>query len=194
MKAVINLFLLLLTAFFGYLMYRSIKDPIEFSEQKIMREDAVSGRLREIRSAQQIYRDISGGSYAGNFDELITTLKTKRIPTISVFGDPDDPNFDGVIRYDTVFKAAIDTVNALGINLDSLRYIPFTGGKEFDIKADTTTYQKAKVNVIEVGTVYKTFMGEFADPKFKRFDSSFDPEKRMKFGSLTQPSLSGNWE
>ena len=194
MKVVINLLLLAITVFLGYVLYRSIKDPITFADQKMMREDAVSSRLRDIRTAQQIYRDISGGPYAPNFDTLVSTLKTKRIPTVSVFGDPDDPNFDGVIRYDTVYQAAIDTINALGINLDSLRYVPYTQGLEFEIAADTTTYQKAKVNVVEVGTAYKNFMGPFAAERFRRFDSSYDPNKRMKFGSMTQPSLSGNWE
>ena len=194
MKVVINLLLLAITVFLGYVLYRSIKDPIAFANQKALREEAVSGRLRQIRSAQQIYREISGGPYAPTFDELVTTLKTKQIPTISVFGDPDDPNFDGVIRYDTVYSSALDTIAAMGINLDSLRYIPYTEGEQFEIAADTTTYQKAKVNVVEVGTRYKTFMGPWAAPRFKRFDSSYDPEKRMKFGSMTQPSLSGNWE
>ena len=194
MKIVINLLLVAISVFLGYVLYRSIKDPIVFADEKFVREEAVSNRLRDIRTAQQIYRDISGGPYASSFDELITTLKTKPIPTISIFGDPDDPNFDGVIRYDTVYKSAVDTLEALGVDLDSLRYIPYTDQMQFDIRADTTTYQQAKVNVVEVGTVYKNFMGPYAKPRFKRFDSSYDPEKRIKFGSLTQPTLSGNWE
>ena len=194
MKVVINLLLLAISIFLGYVLYRSIADPITFADEKLRREEAVETRLRNLRFAQQIYRDISGGPYAKTFDDLVSTLKTKQIPTVSVFGDPDDPNYAGKIRYDTVFKSAIDTITAAGINLDSLRFVPFSGGKEFDIYADTTTYQSTKVFVVEMGTQYKTFMGPFADEKFTRFDSSYDPSKRMKFGSRTQPSLSGNWE
>lgn len=194
MKLVINLLLLVAAVFLGYVLYSSIKDPITFSNEKLKREEKVSNRLREIRSAQQIYREISGGAYAKSFDELINTIKNERIPIVSVFGDPDDPNFTGEIRYDTIYKAAIDTARALGINVDSLRYIPFSGGKEFGISADTTTYQKTQVYVVEVTAPYRDFMGKYADERYARYDNTYDPNKTMKFGSMSQPSLSGNWE
>jgi len=122
------------------------------------------------------YRSIHSGSFAGSWSDLKTTLKTGQIPYVSVLGDPDDPNFEGEITYDTTFIPAIDSVKALGWNVDSLQYIPYGGGKSFDIKADTLSYQKTLVNVVEVGTTRKNYMGKYA------------------FGDMSKPNLSGNWE
>ncbi len=195
MKIVINLVLVALAAYLGYVLYSSIKEPINFQDELLARRDAVSSRLKQIRSAQSIYRDISGGAYAKSFDELENTLRNGRIPIVSVFGDPDDPNFTGTIRYDTTYKMAADTAAALGINIDSLRYIPYSSPRaEFELFADTTTYQKTQVNVVQVSAPYKSFMGKYADERYKRYDNAYDPTKSMMFGSRSQPTLSGNWE
>ena len=195
MKIVINLVLVAIAAFLGWQLYSSIKDPISFATELSLRREAVSERLKDVREAQTIYRDVSGGEYAKNFDELINTLRTGDIPLISVFGDPDDPNFDiSKLRKDTTLIPAIDTINSLGINLDSLRYIPYSGGKEFEMYADTVTYQKALVNVVQVSAPYSAFMGKYAANRYKRYDNAYDPTATMRFGSRSKPTLSGNWE
>ena len=195
MKIVINLVLVAIAAFLGWQLYSSIKDPISFADELAVRRDAVSERLKDVRDAQQIYRDVSGGEYAKTFDELVNTLRTGSIPIVSVFGDPDDPNFNPEdLRTDTTFLPAIDTVRALGINLDSLQYIPYSGGKQFQLYADTVTYQKALVNVVEVSAPYKQFMGKYASDRYRRYDNAYDPTATMKFGSRNKPTLSGNWE
>ena len=195
MKIIINLVLVAIAVFLGWQLYASIKDPISFADELAVRREAVSGRLKQVRDAQQIYRDVSGGEYAKSFDELVNTLRNGRIPIVSVFGDPDDPNFDPEdLRTDTTYLPAIDTVNALGIDLDSLRYIPYSGGKEFRVFADTVTYQKALVNVVQVSAPYQEFMGKYASDRYKRYDNAYDPSATMKFGSTTKPTLSGNWE
>ena len=195
MKIVINLVLVAVAAFLGWQLYSSIKDPISFMNELALREEAVSSRLKQVRDAQTIYRDVSGGEYAKTFDELVNTLRNGSIPLVSVFGDPDDPNFDpNDLRTDTTYIPAIDTINALGINLDSLRYIPYSGGKEFDLEADTVTYQKALVNYVQVGAPYKSFMGPYASERYKRYINTYDPGATMKFGSRAKPTLSGSWD
>ena len=37
------------------------------------------------------------------------------------------------------------------------------------------------------------FMGEFADPKYKKYDAYYDPEKALKFGDMNSPNTNGNW-
>ena len=64
----------------------------------------------------------------------------------------------------------------------------------FNLYADTAEYQQVSVNVIEVGTQYKSFMGPYADPAFARYDNSYDPNKVIKFGDRTTPNTAGNWE
>jgi len=50
------------------------------------------------------------------------------------------------------------------------------------------------VNVVEVSTNYKYFMGPYANPRFQRYDNTYNPTKTIKFGNMSTPSLAGNWE
>jgi len=194
MRLIINLILLAIVAALIYALVLSISEPIAFKAEKDKRENAVVDKLMQVRQAQEIYRSIHNGAFAGSWNDLKSTLKTGRIPFVSVLGDPDDPNFTGVITYDTSYVAAIDSVRSLGWNIDSLQYVPYAGGKSFNIQADTLSYQKTLVDVVEVGISRKDFMGRFADAKFKRYDVSYDPNTVIKFGDMNKPNLSGNWE
>jgi len=194
MKLVINLLLLAAAAALVWALARSIQEPIAFGDVKAERQDAVVNRLKQVRSAQQVYRDVTNAGFAHNFDTLVQVLRTGRIPIVSVYGDMDDPNNAGEIRYDTTFVSANDSLQTLGINIDSLRYVPYSGGKQFEIQADTVTYQSTLVDVVEVKTHYEDFMGAYGHPRFQRYDQSYDPKKPLKFGNMSSPSLSGSWD
>lgn len=193
MRLVINLVLIAATLFLVWVLYKSIEEPIAFKNERERRELVVIEKLQEIRSAQEAYRSITG-LFASNFDTLSHVLKTGQFKIIQVFGDPDDPTNTEAIRYDTLYRPAIDSIRSLGINLDSLRFVPFGRGETFRIAADTLTYQKTLVEVVEVGTPRKTFMGRFADTRYQKYDNSYDPNSIIKFGDMNSPNLSGNWE
>jgi len=193
MRYVINILLLLAIVGLGYLLFGSIKTPIEFRSEKKVRKDQVTDRLNDIRKCQEMYRDITG-EFAPTFDSLVMVLKTDSIPFQQVFEDPNDPTNEDKFVYKTIYSNALDSLMAMNISLDSLRYIPFANGKEFNINADTLTYQKTVVWVTECGTRYNEFMGRFADAKYAKYDDSYDPAKSVKFGDMGKPSLSGNWE
>ncbi|HLF65622.1 MAG TPA: hypothetical protein VI603_17800 [Saprospiraceae bacterium] len=194
MKLVISLVLVAVIAFLTYLLIININEPIRFMAEKDRREQVVIARLKQIRTAQEFYRDITG-AFASNFDTLKQVLTTGQFKIISVLGDPDDPNFDrSNLQYDTTYYAAIDSIRSLKINLDSLRFVPFGGGATFDIAADTITYQSTLVNVVEVGVPRRLFMGKYADPLYSKYDNRYDPNSRLKFGDLSTPNTSGNWE
>lgn len=193
MRLIINLLLIALIGVLVYVLVDSIREPINFKAEKDRRKDAVVDKLMEIRQAQEMYRGITG-EFAHSFDTLKQVLTEGQFELVSVTGDADDPNFKGKIQYSSTFVAAIDSVRTLGMNLDALSTIPLSNGQKFDIKADTLTYQSTLVNVVEVGTSYKTFMGEYGDPRFARYDNSYDPNKYIKFGDMNKPNLSGNWE
>lgn len=187
--------LVLIAVILGYWLYKSIQDPIEFQAEKEKRKDAVISVLKKIQTAQDMYRTIRG-SYAGSFDTLSKVLMSSQITLEKLEADPSDPtNQDKFIRT-IIKKPAKDSLfNILGgvVNLDSLRYIPYGEGKTFSIEADTIIQQSQKVYVVEVGTKYKDFMGEFASPRYKKYDAMYDPEKSLKFGDLNSANTSGNW-
>lgn len=194
MKLIINLALFALVVLFSYFLVMTIQEPVKFKEQYTKRKDAVVERLIMNRTAQELYRDITG-EYAGSYEELKKGLTEGEFKIISVFGDPDDPDNPTPITYDTISVPARDSVpKVIPISLDKLAEIPFGDGAKFDIWADTITYQRTLVQVCEVGTTYDKFMGEYADPKFKKYDNRYNPTGVIKFGDRTKPALSGNWE
>lgn len=194
MRIVINVLLSLAILALSYMTYASIKAPIKFKNELDSRERAVIQKLNHIRDAQEIYRDVSGGSFAHTWDTLKSVLRNDDLMFINIVGDPDDPDFDPRnLQRDTSYSPAIDTIKAMGINLDSIEYVPYGNGATFDIAADTLTYQSTLVNVVEVGTSYKEFMGEYADPAYAKYDKRYNPDKRIKFGDLTKPTTAGSW-
>lgn len=194
MRLIINLVMIAMIGGLAYLLVNSIQEPIKFKAEKDRRQNAVVDKLIIIRQVQEFYRDIKEGEFAPSFEALVDVLTNGRFRNIRVVGDPDDPNFTGEITYDTSYVQAIDTIKALGINLDSLKYIPFGEGATFEITADTLTYQSTLVNVVQVSTPIKTFMGVFADPRYGKYDNSYKPNNLIKFGDMSKPNLSGNWE
>ena len=193
MRKLFSLAFLVLAFILGWLLYRSIEEPITFADERAVRQDAVAEQLMVIRTTQEMYRDITG-LFAPSFDTLKQVLREGEFMEVKILGDPDDPDFDPSTAYDTIYRPAIDSVQKLGIDLDRLEYVPFTEDKVFDIAADTIDYQSTKVPVVQVGIPYKEFMGRFADSRFQRYDQRYTPNAPIKFGDLSKPSLAGNWE
>lgn len=194
MRFVINLLLVALIGLLVYLLVNSINEPIKFRAEKDKREKAVSNRLKDIRTTQEMYRAITG-EYAPDFKTLTDGMKNGQFRFIKVLGDPDDPNFNpDDFHYDTSYMASIDSIQTLEINLDSLPIVPYTNGVTYKMTADTITYQKTLTHVLEVGVKRAEFMGKYADPNYAKYDDRYDPGSFMKFGSLDAPNLGGNWE
>jgi len=190
MKAIVSIILVLTAGFLAYLLYLNIKEPIKFGEIKSERYEKVIKKLENIRTSQEVYRDVTG-EFASNFDTLFQVLKNDSITIISVFGDPDDPTGQEFIRREKK-RSALDTLNFMGVDLKDLEIIPYSD-KVFAIDADTMTYQSTLVNVVEVGARWKDFMGEFASPRYAKYDNSYNPNSMVKFGDMNSPNLSGNW-
>jgi len=199
MRLIINLILIAIVGVLGYLLYFGIKEPIFFGEAKKERLGAVTDRLKQVRYAQEFYRDITG-KFANSFDSLKYVLETDSFTLVKIIGNPDDPNGD-FTRIETK-KSAKDSLaflfndpkSKVKIVLDSLPFVPYGNGARFSIQADTLTYQKTLVNVTEVSTYWKTFMGEYADPSYQRYDNLYFPNNPVKFGDMSGPNLGGNWE
>lgn len=198
MKFIINLVLLALVGVFVYILIDSIREPIAFQAEKFKREQAVIKNLKQLREAQEIYRNVTG-AFAGDYEMLKDTLRYGKIMNIAVEGDPDDPT-NSTITYDTTYESAMTFVQKENINLDSLGFVPYSNGLKFDMFADTIIYQKTLVWVVEAKTRYADFMGPFKDVKYKKYDDTYNPDEpgekkyHLKFGNRAAPNVSGNWE
>jgi len=199
MKNIISLVLVAVIIFLGYLLYVNIKEPIVFEQVKDERKAKVVNKLETIRTAQEVFKLVTG-KYAHDFDTLSQVINNDTITIKTIFGDKDDLNSTEEFREVFTYKSAKDSLMSLLaknkypiLNLDSLRYVPYTNGEMFTIAADTMTYQSTLVNVVEVGTRWKNFMGKYGSIKYSKYDNSYDPNSTIKFGDMNSPNLAGNW-
>lgn len=194
MKYLINLLIIGAVALLAYLLYYGINEPIKFKDELDSRKNVVTAKLETIRKCQEMYRDITG-EYAHNFDTLALVLRTDSIRIRQLVADPEDPDNPDKFITNIILQSAIDSINAMGIDLGDLSYVPYTDNKErFAMVADTTTYQQTLVPVVEVMTTWSAFMGDFSDPRFSMYQKDYNPSARIGFGSLNSPNLEGNWK
>lgn len=172
--------------------YKSIKDPIDFNNERDRRYAEVEQRLKDIRRAEIAFKAMNGG-YSANFDELLDFIRTdsfKVVKAIGVIPDsllhvPDSAVILGIVTRDTTLMPVLDSIFSVyylkdrqaSFHLDSLPYVPYGGGAKFDL--DAGQIEKNSVMV----------------PVFLVTDSKpFDKNMVYSVGSMTEPSTSGNWE
>jgi len=198
-KTILNIVLTLL--FFGlvYVLAQLIYTPIQFQAEKSKRERAVATQLKNIRTAQQAFKSITG-KYANDFDTLSHVLSTGQFKIETVIGNADAG--EAVIRKESFVNAADSMANLdINITVDSLSHVPFGAeGAEYQMEAKEIEYQSTTVQVVEVKIPWKDFMGEtYSSAKFKKYDSTYNPDDEteknyfLKFGDLNKPTLNANW-
>ncbi|HBF87043.1 MAG TPA: hypothetical protein DDX39_00265 [Bacteroidales bacterium] len=190
MKKVIQITMILAIAALSYFLYESIAKPIRFAEEKARRYEQVIQRLKDIRTAQIVYKDVYG-NFTASFDTLIKFIKNDSLPLIRAIGEVPDTLTEakavelGLVIRDTIRINVYDSLIrmedvALGKKyaLDSIRFVPFTSSEFQMAIGEIETGSKVKVKVFEV------------------FDTApFDPEDVMQVGSLVEATNhAGNWE
>jgi len=194
MKIVIRVVLLLVAIVLAYFIYDGIQDKIEFQKLAEKRRSVVIDRLMEIREAQKGFKK-SKGRYANNFPELIHFIENDSIPIVKAIGTvPDTLTLQqaieqGIVSRDTTLVPAKEDIFGAGFNADSLQYVPFSGGQQFEMKADRIEKNKVEVSVFMASTPY-----EYVYKGLNTKNENIDLDEKMTVGSLTEPTLSGNWE
>lgn len=169
----------------AYFTYETIAKPIRFQQEKKVRYAKVIQRLKDIRKAETTYKSVYE-TYTGSFDTLLNFLKYDSLPLIKMVGQIPDELLDsvnekqavemGLIIRDTLYIPVHDSI-LQKTNIDSLPYIPYTGGAKFKLQAGEIEVSKTKQQVFEC-----------KDTK------PFDPNQVLKVGSMVEVSTSGNWE
>lgn len=198
MKLVIQLVLIVASAFMGYLIYDSIDSKIELEKEVKHRKAVVIERLEQIKEAQISYKKVRG-EYAKSFDQLKDFLENDSLIVVKAIGVVPDSLLGqeakalamGIIVRDTskiavrdeMFKGTFQKV------VDSLSIIPFSGGSSFSINSGEVEKGKVKVKVFEVTAPYKEiFKG------LKTDNEGIDMSQALILGSMTEPSINGNWD
>ena len=228
MKTVINIVLGLCALALVYVCYGSIMGPINFENAKDAREKEVIARLIDIRKAQVEFRNTHEGKYTASFDTLIDFVKTAKLPFVKKEGALTDEQLEkgmtekkamkliekakktgnwkevekeGLMNFkrDTMWVSVLDTIYPKGFNADSLRYVPFGNGKQFEMASrQDTTKSGAPLNLFQAQTPYDTYMGDLDKQQLinlKDLQSKLGKYCGLRVGDIEQPNNNaGNWE
>lgn len=208
MKVTLKILLAVAVVLLAYMCYRSIMGPIEFKDEKDRRENLIKARLIDIRKAQIEYKNIHK-VHAANFDELSKFLKDEKLPFLIKEGVLTDEQLEkgmtekeavkkGLIRRDTVWVTAVDTLFGKGYNVDDLRNVP---GANVQFTMDTATLTSGSgytVKVFQCGVQYDDYLGDL--DKQLVYNLKDKAEKMNKYPGLRVGSVeeinnnAGNWE
>ena len=201
MKTVFNIVLGLCALALVYICYASIMGPINFEKAKKQRDAAVIARLIDIRKAQLEYRGLHNQQYTASFDTLIEKKAINIINKAKKTGNYAEVKKWGLENFkrDTMWVAVLDTIFPKGFNADSMRYVPFGNGAQFEmaIKNDTAK-SGAPFCLLEVKTPYEVYLNGLDKQEIanlKDVQTKLGKYSGLMIGSLeTANNNAGNWE
>ncbi|UTW61370.1 hypothetical protein KFE98_15300 [bacterium SCSIO 12741] len=182
--------ILLAVMVFGgsFMVYKSIKDPVDFKNERDRRYAYVIQNLKDLREAQLKYK-IVNGKFANDMDSLVFFIKNESFPQIKSIGNVPDTLTrqqaieQGILVLDTtevpaheaIFNSKYMDGRKIPLVIDSLPYVPFTS-TVFEMESGFIERGKVKVPVFQITDA-----------------SPFDKYKVLMVGSMTDPTTSGNW-
>ncbi len=211
MRRVIQILFVFIIIILGYLIVESIMEPIRFNQEVEVRERATIDRLINIREAQKAYKDIYK-RYTGSFDTLIAFLDTGSFSVVRAIGTIPEEWLEelgldkareralkeGVISREVTKVPVLDSLFGASYPIDSLRFVPYTENVEFTMESsEILTSSNLVVQVVEVSVLYddllngldKQLVVNYKDERMKIVGF-----EGVKFGSLEEGTLTGNWE
>ena len=208
MKVTLKILLAAAVLLLVYICYRSIMTPIEFNEAKDARESLIKARLIDIRKAQIEYKNVYK-THAGSFNDLVKFLKEDKLPFLIKEGVLTDEQLEkgmtekeavkkGLIRRDTIWVLAKDTLFGDSYNADDLANVPGTSVKFSMDTATLTSGSGYTVKVFEAGVKYDDYLGDLDKQlvvNLKDKAEKLEKYPGLRVGSLTEiNNNAGNWE
>ena len=196
-SVILKVALSLLIVFLAYKLYAIIQEPIRYQEIKTKRYNQVKLRLEQIRDAQKIHREVFDG-FTADLDRLIAFVDTGRKPIV-LRKDSSFTYYDETYRKDmtkdTIVKRIIGYEKVqksfpTSFQPEDLRYIPFSNQQEFKMDAGKVTINDVTVPVFEAAAPDTLIFHDMIDD----YDRYIEKDHVLKVGSLTEPTLSGNWK
>jgi hypothetical protein len=210
MKIVFNFLLLGTIVFLTFMCYRSIRSTQEFDWAKEAREEAIKTRLMDIRKAQIEYKN-KYGEHAGSFEELARFLNEEKLPFVIKEGSLTDEQLaagmkeadaikQGIIRRDTMWVLAKDTLFGRGFDPSVLAFIPVEG-IDARFTLDTATIRSGSgytVKVFESSVTFDTYLSGLDRQlliNLKDRASKLERFAGLRVGSVREiNNNAGNWE
>ncbi|GHT31385.1 hypothetical protein AGMMS49574_13050 [Bacteroidia bacterium] len=214
MKVTLRILLIVAVVLLTYMCYASLLVPITFDNENKIRKQAIIARLIDIRKAQIEYKNVHK-EHAGSFDDLTKFLNEEKLPFIVKEGVLTDEQLEkgmtekeavkqGIIRRDTVWVIAKDTLFGKDFNPNDLRYVPGINkadGTPLQFKMDTATLTSGSgyiIKVFEASVTNDDYLIGLNRQLIVNLDEVAEASKKfpgLRVGSLTEiNNNAGNWE
>lgn len=210
MKTVLQFALFALVIILSYFLYVSVERPLAFDKEKKERYELTIARLKDIRKAELVYKDVHG-KFTGSWDTLISFVKTGKIPLVRKIGMLTDSMIEagwtekkalneGKIIRDTIRVSVLDTVFGKNFKIDEIKFIPVKDTvAQFHLGATyITTGSGIKVPVFEAKAHNNTILCKLDRQQIINLNESKRANGKypgLKVGSLEETNNNaGNWE
>lgn len=196
-STILKIALLVAIVILGYVLYEIIQEPIRYENIKEKRYTKVKERLDQIRDVQKTYRS-EFNEFAPDFNTLIAFVDTgrqsiveRKDSTFTYFNETyqKDMEKDTTIVRVIGYRSVKESLFGENFNAQNLRYIPMTDNKEIEMEAGKLTVNEVVVPVFEARAPNTKIFADILD----EYDQFIDTEYELKVGSMTEPTLNGNW-
>ena len=209
-----------------YAIVQSVMEPVNFNNDKEAREAVGIQRLKDIRDLQVAFKS-QYGRFSPTVDSLKDFYNNGKIKLVMQIGSQDDslavdhtnklkrrnPRITPQQMYEMyihgdrqlVFQIERDTLVRqtmfLGredFNIDSLAFVPFSGGDSIFMASAVKTVSGVKVPLFEASMTYKSLLRGLDRQLIINLDAEREDTGRfpgLKVGSIDAPNNNaGNWE
>ncbi|NLX41668.1 MAG: hypothetical protein GXY75_07255 [Bacteroidales bacterium] len=202
MKKLLTYFILpLVIVVLAVFIVRSINEPVRFGKERDARQQVAIQRLQDIREIQTTFKS-AFGYYAPVMDTLIDFYNNGKITIVRQIGSLDDSaavaqklvrreNIEIYVK-DTLFTSRTDFF------VDSLRYIPFSGGDTVIMSAITKMVSGVSVPLFEAKMPFNSLLKGLDRQLVINLNAEREDTDRypgLMVGSIVNPNNNaGNWE
>lgn len=205
--------------------WSGVQKPVKFDKEKDARSVVGVQRLKDIRDLQVAYKS-ANGKFASTIDSLILFYNTGKLDVILQVGSKDDSL--AVVNTERIRKAnkkitqqelyalyqkgerVIATVktqvdvrdtlfnNRKGFVVDSIKYIPFSGGQEVEMESIVKKVSGVDVPLFEARMPYKALLHGMDRQLIINLNDTrvkSNQYEGLMVGSINNPNNNaGNWE
>jgi len=224
-KIIVEVLLALVACGLVYLIVRSVSKPVEFKKEQARREQVGIQRLKDIRTLQVAFKGVHN-HYTPSVDSLIQFYNDGKMEIVMQIGSNDDSlavvntaaikkknrkitNEELLELYKAGEKLVFSITTPIAVkdtlfngredfHVDSLAYIPFSGGQKVEMEATIKTVSGVQVPLFEARMPWRALLKGMDNQLRINLDAECENQNKytgLQVGSVTAPNNNaGNWE
>ena len=225
LKIILEIVLAVAAVAIVYAIYSSIMEPVHFNKQKAAREAVAIQRLKDIRTLEVAFKGATN-HFTADIDSLKNFYESGKMEVVMQIGSQDDSvavantaalrkknkkisneELLAIYRQGTPVVFSISTPIPVKDTLftgredfciDSLAFIPFSGGQKVQMDAIVKTVSGVQVPLFEAKMPYKALLNGLDHQLIVNLNAEREAQNRyegLMVGSVSAPNNNaGNWE